>query len=467
MNLQEIKETYCQETFTTDKKRPKKVQKLSFAQLKISNKLLKAVSKLGFTHPTPIQEQAIPHGIDGKDIVALAQTGSGKTLAYGIPIIQNMLTDKSGTSLILVPTRELALQVEDSLRGLLRAVNLRSAVLIGGASMGIQISILKKNPRVIIATPGRLMDHIERRTVNMNYTNYFVLDEADRMLDMGFVKDIKKIIKSCKNIKQTLLFSATMPNEVKNIANTLMVEPLYLEIDKSGTTPQKISHEMIMVQNHEKGQILANRLNECEGPVLVFTRTKRMATKLSIKINQMGFSSAEIHSDRSQAQRQRALEGFKKGRHKILVATDIAARGIDVSNIELVVNYDMPANSEDYIHRIGRTGRAGKNGQAISFATNAQRGSIREIERALDLKLLISSAKQALPLIKKKPVPAPQKNDDAQKIEKKVTKKQKPETKIKKKRKITKKKSNSQGNPFEIFMNGNSKKKRFKRRKAS
>ena len=467
MNLQEIKDAYCQETFDLDKKKPKKVQKLSFAQLQITNKLQKAVSKLGFTHPTPIQEQAIPHGINGKDIVALAQTGSGKTLAYGLPVIQNMLAEKFGTSLILVPTRELALQVEDSLLALLRAVNLRSAVLIGGASMAIQRTILKKNPRVIIATPGRLMDHIERRTINMNDTNYFVLDEADRMLDMGFVHDIKKIIKNCHNIKQTLLFSATMPTEVKNIANTLMKEPLYLEIDKSGTTPQKISHEMIMVQNHEKSQILANRLNECEGPVLIFTRTKRMATKLSLKINQMGFSSAEIHSDRSQAQRQRALEGFKKGKHKILVATDIAARGIDVSNIELVVNYDMPANSEDYIHRIGRTGRAGKNGQAISFATNAQRGSIREIERALDLKILISSANQPMPVLKKEPISIPQIKNDIQVVEKKATKKQKPETNVKKKRKITKKKPNSAGNPFEVFMNGNSKKKKFKRRKAS
>jgi len=362
-----------------------------FNVLGIAPNLMKGVNRLNFANPTPIQKEAIPTGIQGDDIIAIAQTGSGKTLAYGIPMIQRLAKSKEAAALILVPTRELALQVEESLQAICRPLYIRTVVLIGGASISLQRIVLKKNPGIIIATPGRLMDHIERRTVNLTNIGVFVLDEADRMLDMGFLPDIKKIMKSIPEKRQTMLFSATMPKEIEAIAEKLMVNPTRIEIDRSGATPSEVSHEMFIIKKQDKSRLLAVQLKQCSGPVLVFTRTKWMARKLTEKVNNMGFASAEIHSNRSLGQRRHALEGFKRGRYQILVATDIAARGIDVSGIELVVNYDMPANSEDYVHRIGRTGRAGKTGHAISFATSAQERSIRDIERFMKTKLAVSA----------------------------------------------------------------------------
>ena len=368
-----------------------------FDDLGMIPSLLKAINRLKFEKPTPIQMEAIPVGIQGEDLIALAQTGSGKTLAFGIPMLQRLSKNKSGTGLVLVPTRELAIQVEESLQPLSKPLNIRSAVLIGGASMIMQRNILKKNPRIIIATPGRLMDHLERGTVNLSKLEIFILDEADRMLDMGFVPDIKKIMLSIPENRQTMLFSATMPKPIEKIAQQLMDNPVHIETDNVGSAPVEVSQEIFMLNNLDKGRLLAYHIKECTGPVLVFTRTKRMATKLSSKILDMGFSAAEIHSDRSQGQRRNALEGFKRGRYQVLIATDIAARGIDVTGIELVVNYDMPANTEDYIHRIGRTGRAGKKGHAISFATSSQKGEIRDIERALKRKMPISKLPTSLP----------------------------------------------------------------------
>lgn len=362
-----------------------------FYDLGIAPSLMKEINRLNFETPTPVQKESIPVGIHGDDIIAIAQTGSGKTIAFGIPMLQRLSKMKTGTGLVIVPTRELAVQVDESLQAFCRLVNMRSAVLIGGASMSLQQNALKKNPRIIIATPGRLMDHIQRKTVNLSNIEVFILDEADRMLDMGFIPDIKKIMKSIPNKRQTMLFSATMPKEIEAIAEKLMENPTRIEIDRSGATPVEVSHEMFFIKNQDKSRLLAVQLKQCSGPVLVFTRTKRMASKLKAKVNKMGFATAEIHSDRSQGQRRNALEGFKRGTYQILIATDIAARGIDVSGIELVVNYDMPANSEDYVHRIGRTGRAGKTGHAISFVNTAQKGSIRNIENFMKTKLAISS----------------------------------------------------------------------------
>ena len=362
-----------------------------FDDLGIAPSLVKAIDRLNFEKPTPIQKDAIPVGIQGDDIIAIAQTGSGKTLAFGIPMLQRLSKGKRSMGLVVVPTRELAIQVEESLQAISQPLNIRSAVLIGGASMSLQRNALKKNPRMIIATPGRLMDHIERRTVNLANVEVFVLDEADRMLDMGFIPDIKKIMKSIPDKHQTMLFSATMPREIEAIAEKLMEDPTRIEMDRSGATPVEVSHEMFIIKNQDKGRLLAVQLGQCSGPVLVFTRTKWMARKLTTKVNRMGFATAEIHSNRTQGQRRDALEGFKRGRYQILIATDIAARGIDVTGIELVVNYDMPANSEDYVHRIGRTGRAGKTGHAISFATTDQKDSIRDIERFMKTELAISA----------------------------------------------------------------------------
>lgn len=362
-----------------------------FYDLGIASNLLKGINRLKFKIPTPVQKKAIPAGIEGKDIIAIAQTGSGKTLAFGIPMLQRLSKSKRGTGLVLVPTRELAIQVDESLQALGRSMHMRSVVVIGGASMSMQRIALKKNPRIIIATPGRLMDHIQRRTVNLANIEIFILDEADRMLDMGFIPDIKKIMKSIPDKRQTMLFSATMPKAIEAIAQKLMADPTRVESDRSGVTPAEVSQEMFLVKNQDKGQLLADHLKLCSGPVLVFTRTKRMASKLTIKVNKLGFRAAEIHSNRSQGQRRNALEGFKRGRYQILIATDIAARGIDVSGIALVVNYDMPASSEDYVHRIGRTGRAGMSGHAISFATSDQKRAIRDLERFMDTKLKIST----------------------------------------------------------------------------
>ncbi|NOY88170.1 MAG: DEAD/DEAH box helicase [FCB group bacterium] len=362
-----------------------------FYDLGIAPSLIQGINRLNFKNPTPIQKESIPVGIQGNDIIAIAQTGSGKTIAYGIPMLQRLSKIKKGAGLVLVPTRELAIQVEESLQAISCSIHIRSAVLIGGASMSLQRIALKKNPRIIIATPGRLMDHIERRTVNLSNIEVFILDEADRMLDMGFAPNIKKIMKSIPDKRQTMLFSATMPKEIEAIAEKLMEDPTRIEIDRSGATPAEISHEMFFIKNQDKKLLLAVQLKKCSGRVLVFTRTKRMATILTRKVKNMGFAAAEIHSNRSQEQRRHALEGFKRGRYQILIATDIAARGIDVSEIELVVNYDMPANSEDYVHRIGRTGRAGKTGHAISFANTSQKGSIRNLEKFMKTKLAISA----------------------------------------------------------------------------
>jgi len=362
-----------------------------FYDLGIAPSLIKDINRLNFENPTPVQKESIPAGIHGDDIIVIAQTGSGKTMAYGIPMLQRLSKSKRGTGLVLVPTRELAIQVEEAIQSYSRSINIRSAVLIGGASMILQLKALKKNPRIIIATPGRLMDHLERKTVNLNDVEIFILDEADRMLDMGFVPDIKKIMKSIPDNRQTMLFSATMPKEIEAIAGKLMANPTRIEIDRSGATPAEVSHEMFFIKNQDKGRLLAVQLQQCSGPVLVFTRTKRMASKLTAKVKRMGYAAAEIHSNRSQGQRRHAMEGFKRGRYQILIATDIAARGIDVSGIELVVNYDMPANSEDYVHRIGRTGRAGKIGHAVSFANTDQRGSIISLERFMKTKLTISA----------------------------------------------------------------------------
>jgi ATP-dependent RNA helicase RhlE len=263
--------------------------------------------------------------------------------------------------------------------------------VIGGTSISAQRTALSKNPRVIIATPGRLLDLIGRKSVDLSSIAVFVLDEADRMLDMGFAPDIKKIMRSVPEQRQTMLFSATMPKAIETMAQQIMDDPIRVAIDRSGAAPTEVSQEMFFIKKQDKSRLLALQIQQCSGPVLVFTRTKWMAKKLTAKVNRMGFSTAQIHSNRSQGQRQRALDGFKRGKYKILIATDIAARGIDVNGIELVVNYDMPANSEDYVHRIGRTGRAGKAGHAVSFATSDQKATIGEIERFTQTKLAVST----------------------------------------------------------------------------
>lgn len=361
-----------------------------FYELGITQSLLDAIDRLNYSEPTPVQEQAIPVGIEGKDLIGIAQTGTGKTIAFGIPMIQR-LTQSRGRGLIVVPTRELAYQVDAALKTICRAHKMQTVIIIGGAAYDPQCRALARNPRIIIATPGRLLDHLKQGTVNLSDIEIFVLDEADRMLDMGFAPDINRIIKTLTHKHQTMLFSATMPKEIISIARNHMIDPVQIEVARSGASPDEISHELFFVDNADKARLLEIQLKKRAGSTLVFTRTKHGASKLTRRIQAMGHSVAEIHSNRSLRQRFSALDGFKTGDYRVLVATDIAARGIDVTDIELVINYDLPSTSEDYIHRIGRTGRAGRTGHAISFATFDQESDIRGIEDLLNASLPVSN----------------------------------------------------------------------------
>jgi ATP-dependent RNA helicase RhlE len=360
----------------------KKLHSAGFGGLGIAPGLLAAIADLKFTEPTPIQRRSIPVGLEGRDIIAIAQTGTGKTLAFGIPVLQR-LARLRGRALVLLPTRELALQVDESLQTVGRSQGLSTAVVIGGASEGLQKRSLKKNPRVIIATPGRLVDFIGRRIVNLCDVEVLVLDEADRMLDMGFAPQINKIIEKISKDRQTMLFSATMPSEILALARQHMKLPINIEIAPSGTAAENVVQEVFFIERQAKNQLLHVVLGQYQGPVLVFSRTKHGARKIARALRREGHLAAEIHSDRTQGQRRTALDGFKSGKFRILVATDIAARGIDVVGIELVVNYDLPNNTQDYVHRIGRTARAGMAGRAISFATLDQRKDVKDIERLI------------------------------------------------------------------------------------
>ncbi|MFA6394223.1 MAG: DEAD/DEAH box helicase [Patescibacteria group bacterium] len=355
---------------------------LSFNGLGIAPKLLDILAGLNYFTPTPIQLQSIPTSLEGKDLVGIAQTGTGKTLAFGIPMIQLLATNK-GKGLVVLPTRELALQVDEHLRIIGNKIGLRTAVLIGGEAMGRQLGALKRNPHIIVATPGRLADHAKRGTVKLNDVKILVLDEADMMLDMGFLPQIKEILKLVPKERQTMLFSATMPNQIMKIATEYMALPIRIEVAPAGTAAENVEQEIIIIDRDSKFPQLKKILEETKGSVLMFCRTKHSVKNLTQKIRLAGFSATEIHSNRSLVQRRTALNGFKLGQFRVLVATDIAARGIDVKGIELVINYDLPENSEDYVHRIGRTGRAGKSGKAISFALPSQMRDIRDIERLI------------------------------------------------------------------------------------
>ena len=360
-----------------------------FTTLGIAPKLIDVIDQLKLTSPTPIQAQAIPPGIAGNDVIGIAQTGTGKTLAFGIPLIQR-LASSGGQALILLPTRELALQVYETLGKFARPLNLRGAVLIGGAPMNPQIRDLRGNPNVIIATPGRLIDHLQQKTTRLDRISILVLDEADRMLDMGFAPQIKQILAEVPSDKQTMLFSATASKEIMQLARSTMKTPISIEVSPSGTTAENVSQEFFMLRRDEKMRLMETVLGKHAGSTIVFVRTKHSATRIMKGIRAMGHSAAEIHSNRSLGQRREALEGFKLGRYRVLVATDIAARGLDVKGVALVINYDIPTQAEDYVHRIGRTARAGAAGHAISFVTPEERRDMRDIERFIRMSIPMS-----------------------------------------------------------------------------
>lgn len=357
-----------------------------FRHLGLAPDILAVLDKLKFVTPTPIQEQAIPIALEGKDIMGIAQTGTGKTLAFGLPTIQRLAAD-GGQALILVPTRELALQVDEVLAPLLDAFAMTSAVLIGGIKIGMQIPDIERKPAVIIATPGRMNDHIYQGTIDLGDVCVTILDEADRMLDMGFEPQVNSVLRCVPPNIQTMLFSATMPADILKLANKYMELPISIEIAPSGTATKDVSQELFIVKEALKNDVLKMLLDKYKGTVLVFIRTKHKASRITRNIRAMGAKVTEIHSDRSMSQRNQAINGFKRGRYRVLVATDVAARGIDISKIELVVNYDLPDDAENYVHRIGRTGRAGKEGHAVTLATPSQSQDIEKIERLIKMAL--------------------------------------------------------------------------------
>lgn len=354
----------------------------TFRELPIAEDILAILDQYGFVTPTPIQHQAIPPAIEGKDVIGVAQTGTGKTLSFGIPLVHRLL-ENDGQGLILLPTRELAIQAEEEISRIGKPFGMRTAVLIGGSPMGPQLRDLRNGPHLIVATPGRLNDHLEQRTLVLDDVTMVVLDEADRMLDMGFWPQIKTVISMLRKERQTLLFSATLSKEIMELATKHMKLPTRIEVVPPGTTAERVTQEFFIVAKEDKIRLLESVLGEHKGSVIVFSRTKHGASRIKRGIQHMGYTAAEIHSDRSLGQRREALEGFKKGKYSILVATDIAARGIDVKDIALVVNYDLPQQAEDYVHRIGRTARAGKEGHAISFVMPSEKRDLRDIERLI------------------------------------------------------------------------------------
>lgn len=356
-----------------------------FASLGVAEKLVASLTKNNITKPTPIQAAAIGPALEGGDILGIAQTGTGKTLAFSLPMLQRLA--RGGQGLVVLPTRELALQVEETLHMIGRDAKIITVALIGGASMFKQLQQLKRMPHVMVATPGRLIDHMRQNQKLLKNVKIAVLDEADRMFDIGFAPHIKQIMGALPADRQTMLFSATMPKEILELGQKYLKNPKRIEVAPEGTTNKKIEHHQIHTVMGKKLPDLQKVLNTEKGSVLVFSRTKHGAKKIAAAIRTAGHTSTELHANKSLAQRKAALAGFKSGQFRVMVATDIAARGIDVDGIGLVVNYDLPTTVEDYVHRTGRTGRAGKSGRAVSFVTPEERHTVRRIEERLQLRL--------------------------------------------------------------------------------
>lgn len=368
----------------------------TFQALAIDPAILKRLDALGLTNPTPIQRRAIPPALAGRDVIGIAQTGTGKTLAFGIPLITHII-QRGALALVLAPTRELALQIDETFRNIGSPLGIRTAVLIGGAGMNPQINALRSGVNIVIATPGRLIDHLNQGTIRLDAVDHLVIDEADRMLDMGFWPQIKRIIEAVPKERQTSLFSATLSREIRELAMHHMKLPIPIEVAPPGTTADRVSQEFFIVTKNDKIRLLEKILNERGGSTIVFTRMKFGAKRLRRDVERMGFRAAELHGNRSLSQRREALEGFKTGKYRILVATDVAARGIDVRGVDLVINFDMPMQTADYVHRIGRTARAGAEGHAITFAEPHEKREIAAIERLIRKPLTLSDVPPNLP----------------------------------------------------------------------
>jgi ATP-dependent RNA helicase RhlE len=359
-----------------------------FKDFSLCPPLLKAVEELGYTEPTPIQLRAIPIVLEGRDLMAAAQTGTGKTAAFALPLLQRLqqsaARQRSPRALVLVPTRELAAQVSDACRALARHLPLRGALIYGGVSAKPQIDALASGVDLVIATPGRLLDHLQSRAIDLSQIEVLVLDEADRMLDMGFIRAIRRIIAALPRKRQSLLFSATFSEDIRTLAASLLQNPVIIDVSPRNAPPELVDHRVYHVDTAGKHPLLTRLI--VEGGVrqtLVFTRTKHGANRLAERLVRDGLPCAAIHGNKSQGARTRALDDFKQGRIRILVATDIAARGLDITELPHVVNFELPHVPEDYVHRIGRTGRAGARGEAVSLVSRDERERLRAIEKLL------------------------------------------------------------------------------------
>lgn len=357
----------------------------TFQQFNLPPKLLKTLEKMNFKAPTDVQKQTIPLALEGQDIIGTAQTGTGKTGAFAIPLSAKILESDAASVLVLTPTRELAMQVMNVFKTLLADTpSIKLALLIGGDSMDKQLSQLKSKPRVVVGTPGRMNDHLKRGTLSLKDTQHLVLDETDLMLDMGFDIQIETIIRKLPQQRQTLMFSATLPKKIESLAGKYLKNPIRISIGQQSTPGEGITQEVLMTADHEKYDHLIDQLGHREGSSIIFVKTKRGADKLATKLHNEGHKVGAIHGDLRQNKRERILTAFRNKKYAIMVATDVAARGIDVPHIQHVINYDLPQCPEDYIHRIGRTGRAGQTGAAISFVTQKEKGKWNAIERLLD-----------------------------------------------------------------------------------
>lgn len=362
----------------------------TFAALGLAEPLLRALATEGYDDPTPIQSQAIPLALTGRDVLGIAQTGTGKTAAFGLPILQRLAENRATPAprnpcaLILAPTRELAIQIDESLRSYGRNLKLRHAVIVGGVNQNPQVQVLRSGVHVLVATPGRLLDLMQQKHVQLHATTALVIDEADRMFDMGFIRDVRRIVSHLPQRRQTMLFSATMPGEVAHLVKEILRNPVSVEVSPARIAAEKVEQRVYFVPRQGKRDLLDELLRDASMKrVIVFTRTKHGANKIAGQLAKSGHEAHAIHGNKSQSARQRALNEFRNGRSRILVATDIAARGIDIDDVTHVVNFEIPEAPENYVHRIGRTARAGSGGIAIAFCDPSERDSLRSIERLL------------------------------------------------------------------------------------
>ena len=383
---------------------------MQFADLNLIDPLLRAVAAEGYDIPTPIQEQAIPHVLAGSDLLACAQTGTGKTAAFALPMLQRLVQggpSRAIRALVLTPTRELAAQIGESFTTYGRHLGLRNTVIFGGVGQNAQLAALRRGVDILVATPGRLLDLCSQGVVSFSSLEIFVLDEADRMLDMGFIHDVRRIIAMLPARRQTLLLSATMPPDIQKLAGSILSRPVRVEVTPVASTAQKVEQSVIFVERNEKRAMLERVLmNPAISRVLVFTRTKHGANRVAEQLNRASIDAVAIHGNKSQNARERALTNFKQGTTRVLVATDIAARGIDIDDVSHVINYDLPNIPESYVHRIGRTARAGASGVALSFCDSEERAYLAGIERLIRMRLPVV-------MDNARPAPAPARMDSS------------------------------------------------------